>query len=398
MSQAIRADDQLDNSMSRLLEADGSVNLAGNLDLGGFDLTNAGTITGLSSTPASDDEVASKGYVDGVAEGLDIKESVRVATDGTDLVLDGSDSDTIDGVTVVAGDRILAKDQSTASENGIYVVDSVNSSQITVSRAADFDEDSEVTAGAFTFVAEGTSNGDNGYVVTSDDPIAVGTDPINFTQFSGAGQIAAGAGLTKSGNTIDFVAGDDSLTVNADDALVNVSTTLETYSSSGVGLASVAAGSIFVGQGTSTEPSAQTVGGDVTMDSSASVTVQDAGEGTIESSGTGIRVGDDVAVMGQTDAANMYFHRQLSGGAREVQKGEYDLDHTPDTGVDGNHALVILVNGLVQEEGEDYTVEGTKIDFGQGVNTTQPSDTSTPNPASDVSALWYKSETTSGGV
>ena len=142
-----------------------------------------------------------KAYVDAVASGLNVKNSVRVATivAGT-LATDFENGDTIDGVVLATNDRILIKDQSTGSENGIYTVNASGAP----TRATDFDEDAEVTAGAFTFVAEGTTNADSGWVLTTNDPIVVGTTSLAFAQFSGAGQITAGEGLIKSGNTLNL--------------------------------------------------------------------------------------------------------------------------------------------------------------------------------------------------
>ena len=125
--------------------------------------------------------------------------------------------DTIDGVTLVAGDRVLVKNQSTGSQNGIYV-----SHATTPFRATDFDADSEVTAGAFTFVEEGTTNADSGWVLTTNDDITVGSTAIAFAQFSGAGQVTAGTGLTKSGNTINAIGTADRISVAAD--AINIDT------------------------------------------------------------------------------------------------------------------------------------------------------------------------------
>lgn len=154
---------------------------------------NSAKITNLAE-PTSSSDAATKGYVDARAAGLDPKASVRVATTANITL---SNTQTIDGVAVSVGDRVLVKDQSTASQNGVYVVASGS-----WSRASDFDEPSEVTAGVFFFVEEGTTNGDAGFVITSDNPLTVGTDALTFTQFSGAGQIVAGNGLAKSGNTL----------------------------------------------------------------------------------------------------------------------------------------------------------------------------------------------------
>ena len=108
-----------------------------------------------------------------------------------------SGTQTIDGVAVSADERVLVKNQSTGSENGIY-----DCKAGSWSRSSDFDANSEVTSGAFVFVEQGTASADAGYVLTTDGTITVGTTALSFTQFSGAGQITAGDGLQKSGNTL----------------------------------------------------------------------------------------------------------------------------------------------------------------------------------------------------
>ena len=117
------------------------------------------------------------------------KQSVRVATTAAlTLSSDLENGDTVDGVTLVTGDRVLVKNQDTASENGIYVVKASGAPD----RATDADTSAEVTAGMFTFVTEGTANGDSGWVLTTNDTITLGTTGLVFAQFSGAGQITAG--------------------------------------------------------------------------------------------------------------------------------------------------------------------------------------------------------------
>ena len=154
-------------------------------------------------------EVATKEYVDSVKQGLDVKDSVKVATTAN-VTLSGAQ--TIDGVAVVAGDRVLVKNQTVDSENGIYVVDAS-----AWSRAVDADVNADVTSGLFTFVEEGSVNADSGWVLTTDGSITVGTTGLFFSQFSGAGSITAGAGLTKNGNQIDVVTADaNRIVVNAD--------------------------------------------------------------------------------------------------------------------------------------------------------------------------------------
>ena len=167
------------------------------------------------ATPTADGHATTKAYVDAARSGLDVKQSVRLASVAPVAIATALEAgDVIDGVTLVAGDRVLLKDQSTASENGIYVA--VASGAGVASRATDADTSAEVTTGMFTFVSEGTVNADNGFVLTTNDAITLGTTGLTFVQFSGAGQITAGAGLTKSGNTLDVVGTAARITVNAD--------------------------------------------------------------------------------------------------------------------------------------------------------------------------------------
>lgn len=166
--------------------------------------------------PTAAQDAATKAYVDAVKTGLDIKDSVKVATTANGTLSSAfANNSTVDGVTLATGDRILIKDQSTGSENGIYTVNASGAP----TRATDFDANTEVTGGAFVFVEQGTANGDNGYVVTNNGTVNVGTDAIAFTQFSGAGQITAGDGLTKgtgsTQNTINAV-GSTTILVEAD--------------------------------------------------------------------------------------------------------------------------------------------------------------------------------------
>lgn len=185
---------------------------------------NSQRITSLA-TPTSDSDAATKAYVDAVKQGLDIKDSVRAATTAN-IVLSGTQ--TVDGVALVAGDRVLVKDQVSASTNGIYVV-AIGAWD----RAHDANTSSKAHAGIFTFVAEGTVNADSGWVLTTNDPITLGTTALTFTQFSGAGQITAGDGLTKSGNTLNVVGTSGRIVANADsiDLASNVIGTTGTYRS-----------------------------------------------------------------------------------------------------------------------------------------------------------------------
>ena len=157
---------------------------------------NSQKITNLA-TPTADGDAASKSYVDGVSQGLDIKDSVRAATTANITISSAlNNGDTLDGVTLSTNDRVLVKDQSSASENGIYIVGSSPARADDMAAGAD-------AAGAFMFVESGTVNGDNGFVCSSDKGSAVvATNNLSFVQFSGAGQVIAGDGLDKSGNTL----------------------------------------------------------------------------------------------------------------------------------------------------------------------------------------------------
>jgi hypothetical protein len=167
-----------------------------------------------AATPTDAAHVATKGYVDSARQGLDVKASSRVATTAPiNIASDLEAGDVIDGVTLVAGDRVLVKDQSTASENGIYVAVASGSG----TRADDFDTSGKVTAGAFTFVSEGSTNGDQGFVLTTNDTITLGTTGLTFTQFSGTGQIIAGDALEKDGSTLNVLVDETSIEVFNDE-------------------------------------------------------------------------------------------------------------------------------------------------------------------------------------
>ena len=149
-------------------------------------------VTGV--TPTADAHLATKGYVDGVSQGLDIKEAVKVATTAN-ITLSGTQ--TIDGVAVSADERVLVKDQSTSSQNGLYLCKA--STWARTDDLATGDDASSV----FVFVDQGTVNSDNGFVCSTNKGSAVvGTNNLTFVQFSGAGQVVASDGLSKSGNTL----------------------------------------------------------------------------------------------------------------------------------------------------------------------------------------------------
>ena len=160
-------------------------------------------------TPTADAHFATKAYVDSTSEGLDVKQSCKVATTAN-ITLSGTQ--TIDGVAVSADERVLVKDQSTASENGIYLCKAsswVRSDDLATGANA---------AGAFTFVEQGSTNADIGFVCTT-DTATVGTNNLSFSTFSSSGNVTAGNGLDKVGNEL-------SLDLKANGGLVIESTEL----------------------------------------------------------------------------------------------------------------------------------------------------------------------------
>ena len=156
-------------------------------------------ITGLA-TPTADADAATKAYVDSATAGLNVHENVVAATVSNVNINNGLENgDVVDGVTLATGNRVLVKNQNTAADNGIYIVQN-NGAAV---RATDYDAAGEVDAGDFIFVQSGTVNGKTGWVQTN-TITTVGTDAIAFTQFSGAGTYSAGTGLTLTGTTFSI--------------------------------------------------------------------------------------------------------------------------------------------------------------------------------------------------
>ena len=164
-------------------------------------------ITGLGE-PTSAQDAATKSYVDTTVQGIDWKASVRAATTANVTLASALENgDTLDGVVLATGNRVLVKDQTTGSQNGIYVVKSSGAPD----RSTDADLDAEVTSNFAVFVEEGTVNADSGFTLTNNGSVTVGSTALVFTQFTGLGQIVAGTGLDKTGNTLDI---DSTVTTN----------------------------------------------------------------------------------------------------------------------------------------------------------------------------------------
>lgn len=227
---------------------------AANVSLGGFKLTNVGT-------PTADTDAANKAYVDGVTQGLNIHDSAKLATTtnlvatytpgttgadggtgvGATLTITATGVLTIDGVATALNDRILVKNQTNQLHNGIYRVSTAGATGVSavLTRASDDDNNisGEVTAGDFVFVVAGTQaatgwvQSNEGTAVTPIGGIKIGTDPIYFTQFSGAGAYTGGNGLTQTGTTFDVGAGLGILS-NTNDVAIDTAVVVRKYSTS----------------------------------------------------------------------------------------------------------------------------------------------------------------------
>ena len=207
-------------------------------------------------TPFADSDAATKGYVDSVAQGLDVKASVVYATvaalpaytynngtSGVDATLTAQavGNLSIDGTVVASGERVLIKNESgpfvdnttsSAAFNGIYVVTTAGAPGVAfvLTRATDFDNGSPSgeIPGAFTFVEYGASLADTGWVCTTNSPVTVGTTEIVFAQFSGAGSYTAGNGLTLTGTVFSVNVDNETTAISAGNVIVKAGANLVT--------------------------------------------------------------------------------------------------------------------------------------------------------------------------
>lgn len=168
-----------------------------------------GNLITNSADPVNDTDLTNKRYVDSIKAGLDPKDSVIAATT-TQITLSGEQ--TIDTVDLTQGDRVLVKNQTNPAENGIYVV-----STGVWSRSEDANSSETITPGLYTFVEEGDKNSNSGWILTTNGTITVDITNLNFAKFTSLGMIVAGAGLTKSGDTLNVITADNSrIVINSD--------------------------------------------------------------------------------------------------------------------------------------------------------------------------------------
>lgn len=292
------------------------VNTAGDTMTSGANLTfvGGGEVLGLPATPSSATAAVSKAYVDSVIQGLDPKQTVRVATttSGT-LASSFQNGSTVDTVTLSTGDRILIKNQSTQSENGIYTVNATGAP----TRAADMDSWLEVP-GAFVFIEEG-SQADTGWVCTSNAGGTLGSTAITWVQFSNVNGVTS---LSGTANQISASASTGVVTLSIPSTFIAPGTIASTTT--------ITAGSNFIAStGTSSYTS---------------------------TTGTAIQVVPGAAAT-STSAGGSLFLRGGPGGSTSGNAGGITIQGG--TPVDGNGGAITVTgsNGVgVNQAGGDITI------------------------------------------
>ena len=353
-----------------------------------FKVTTDGSTLGNMNvaTPTLDDHAANKAYVDSVAQGLDVKDSVRAASTGDVNV--GTPASTMDGVNLVDGDRVLLKNQTTASQNGIYVYASTG-----LTRAIDMDTAGEFV-GAFFFVEEGTVNSDQGYVMSANGTIDVGTTDIEFTKFTGTGQITTGSALSKNGNTLNVNVDGTYIMVDGSDELTikGTSTTGEVLKSDGAG--GVAYGALDLTNLNATSGALPLTRGGLGVDASqtsgkatardnlglGSIATQDADSvaitgGTIDISGGTLTLANDqlsgdVISGGTIDSANIQggtgntisqFDITVGAGKTLDVDGTFDVDGAAGSAMDG-----VAIGATTSAAGTFSTLTSDSVDLNGG--------------------------------
>ncbi len=295
----------------------GSVPFTADQSFGGFKITSLGT-------PTASTDGATKGYVDGVLNGLDWKQSVRCASTGAGtLATSFENGDTLDGVTLATGDRILLKNQSAGADNGIYVVAASGAP----ARAADADSSAEVTGGLTVFVSEGTTLGNTAWSLTTDDPITLGSTALVFSQVSGPGAYTASNGIVLTGVNFapTYGTGANTFCQGNDSRLSDARTPVGT---------ALTGAQIWVG-------SAGNVAAAVTM----------SGHGTLSNTGV-LTVSSAVALVAK------FITRETPSGTINGSNATFTLANTPVAGTEH-----LYLNGILQDSGagNDYTISGATI-------------------------------------
>ena len=257
--------DNITIDASTISSTDSNGNVVINPDGSGtVDMSNA-RITSVAD-PSGAQDAATKAYVDAVSIGLDVKDSVVAATtanlsgtysngsSGVGATLTNSGTQvafSIDGVSPSQNDRVLVKNQTAEEHNGIYTLTTVGSGSANwvLTRAIDADAAAQITGGTFVFVEQGTTNADAGFVFTHNGTPTMGTTDLGVTQFSGAGAVAAGDGLTQDGNTFTVGVDDSSIEINSDVLRVAASGITNAMLAGSIDLTAKVTGTLPVGNG-----------------------------------------------------------------------------------------------------------------------------------------------------
>ncbi len=389
------------------IKSDGSVAFAADQSMGNFKLTNL-------AAPVSANDAARLADVQAATAGLDVKASVRVAsTANLDPSTDLEDGDTVDGVLLATGDRVLLKDQTDASENGIYVVPASGAA----SRAADF-VNPYVSPNAFVFVEEGTANADSGWVLITDGSIDVGTDDLDFTAFFGSGASVTASNLgggaqvfkQKVANDLQFRSlsqgsGKVTVTQNANDISFDIGAgtlvNADINASAAIARSKLAAGSanhVVINDGSgnfSSEAqlavsrggtnSGAALNNNRVMVSSGGAIVEAAAitaaralisdangiptHSAVTATELGYLSGVTSAIQTQLDARveeSKYIRREVPSGAINGSNVTFTLANTPLAGKED-----VFLNGLLQNAGggNDYTISGDTITYNSAPQT-----------------------------
>ncbi|MDP6585094.1 MAG: hypothetical protein QF535_10575, partial [Anaerolineales bacterium] len=331
--------------------------------------TDGSTLGNLSvAAPTADNHVTNKSYVDSVASGLDVKDSVRAASTGNvTLTAPGA---TLDGVTLAANDRVLLKNQSSGDENGIYVW---TASDATMARASDMDGAAEFV-GSFFFVEEGTINSDQGFVCSTNGTIVVDTTAIAFTQFTGTGQLTAGNGLSKSGNTFNVNVDDTYVKIDGSDDLTIKGTTTTGEILRSDGSNGVAYGALDLTNSNAVTGALGLVNGGLGVDASSgggkttarsnlglgSMAVQNSGSvaitgGSIDLSGGTLTLAND-QISGDKISGGIIDSASLSGGAgKSITAFDVTIGAGKTLDVDG----VVDIDGAATSAMDNVAIGGT---------------------------------------